>query len=887
MDIYIPNYVSSLKKNARTTVSSMLNNVKADKTQISSLISNLSNYQTNNNFTPTLTTSFSKINRELFISTFREIDIRIRQNFSAINTVGLIINSMIDIFSAEINTIEKDIDILKKFIYNYEYLSGKDDLFNSTYVEKFDNALQDYRSDGSSFVLSDRDGEIFPPNGNAFIDTKTGLLKIGEGIRLNNVMPYIDSVSLKTNYEYMEKSTTDFNNVFTETLQDAWSVSIKSPTIIKSNIKEVANYCPYDTTNISGAQVCAEIFFSSPQEIDTLYITPNYGNGLQLLQVILFGEEEELSIMDQQEFENKITSLAEADNLKIKDISAGRNIIPVLSAPILIDSVTEVCFENKLCKKIILIFNQQTYKRSQNTSDLSELSSRAVYQVAKNIRNNRKFTTDKLQDMVYSLFLLNDTLKGLRKNSKITNNYYGSRYPVVQDIPMNPYVENVRKTDLIESGLYNQDPNSVIASMFKNFFSQAFDNSGEILEQNIYLENSSINNQLYNFGSPGFVPINSTNSRNDNKKQFSEPTLSARTKESVLIDLLNTEKLDQYEYSFSIKSIEFGKVKKAQARKASFISKKMAFEGHPQAAKVKVLMGQNQLDLNNYSYDLKSPCSIEISMSNIEVPASEKDWINIMNYGSNIVDSEVLFFDSQNFLATTRFPFLPETLTVYRNGYILDPNQYTVYETNRIMVENFSKDYIYCVKYQVDFSTYSYDVIDFIKSGLLNESTKLVSDFGELGEKYLGTNINNKITLKNIPYVNSSYLDNATYSKNVGTVFSGTNTGYNPVKVVLGDGTNVTNLTNYTSNNYNAQFPDNTGYYFIQNGKNIVFNKAITQGFRVIYEYLPESLRFRIIIRENIPDIKYSSTVDSVFVKCKTKTYDPNYDKLTKVSLSN
>jgi hypothetical protein len=53
-----------------------------------------------------------------------------------------------------------------------------------------------------------------------------------------------------------------------------------------------------------------------------------------------------------------------------------------------------------------------------------------------------------------------------------------------------------------------------------------------------------------------------------------------------------------------------------------------------------------------------------------------------------------------------------------------------------------------------------------------------------------------------------------------------------------------------------------------------------------LYEYLPESLRFRVIIRENIPNIKYNPTVDSVFVKCKTKLYDPNYDKLTKISLS-
>ena len=886
MDIYIPNFVDSLKSNSRTTVSSVLNNVKADKTQISRLVSNLANYQSNNNFSPTLTTPFSRINRELFINTFREMDIRTKQNFSAANTVGLIINSMIDIFSAEINTIEKDIDTLKKFVDNYEYISGKDDLFNSNYMEKFDNSLQDYRSDGSSFILSDRDGNNFPENGNAFVDSKTGLMKIGEGISLNNVLSYIDSILINTNYEYIENSDTGLESVLTETLQDSWSVSIKSPTIIKSNLKELSKYCSYDTSNINGAQASLEFSFSSPQEIDTLYITPNYSNGLQLLQVVLVSEDEQFSIMSDLTQSDILNSTTEVFTPAVQGNSTGRNILPALSSPVLIDSITEVSFEKRLCKKVILIFNQQSYKRTQNNSEISELSSRAVHQVAKNIRRNRKSNTDYLQDMIYSLFLQNNTFKNLKNNSKIINNYYSYRYPLAQQVPLAPYLENVKKEDLVESGLYDQDPNSVIASMFKNFFSQAFDNSGEILEQNIYVENSRMNNQSYNFVSPGFIPLNSTNMYYDNKKQFSEPLLSSRTKDSVLIDLLKAEKLDQYEYSFSLRSIEFGSVKKQNANKACFVSKKMNFDGHPMAVKIKAQMGKNQIDLKNYDYDLKSPSSIELSMSNVEIPSSEEDWVNIINYNTNVIDSEVLFFDGQNFMATTRFTFIPETLTIYKDGYILDPSKYTVYENNKVMLQEMSEKSIYCGRYQIDSGTYSYDTIDFVKSGLINESIKIANDSGELGERFSSTNALNKIMLKNMPYVNSSDLNDASYSKNVGTIFTGDNYGYSPVKVVLADGTSVVNLTNYTSSNYNAQFQNSTGYYFIQNGKNIVFNKTIDQNFRVLYEYLPQSLRFRVIIRENIPNIKYNPTVDSVFVKCKTKLYDPNYDKLTKISLS-
>ena len=44
---------------------------------------------------------------------------------------------MIDIFFSEIEKVEKDLDTLQIFIDNYEFIAGKDDLYNSNYIEKF------------------------------------------------------------------------------------------------------------------------------------------------------------------------------------------------------------------------------------------------------------------------------------------------------------------------------------------------------------------------------------------------------------------------------------------------------------------------------------------------------------------------------------------------------------------------------------------------------------------------------------------------------------------------------------------------------------------------------------------------------------------------------
>ena len=81
--------------------------------------------------------------------------------------------------------------------------------------------------------------------------------------------------------------------------------------------------------------------------------------------------------------------------------------------------------------------------------------------------------------------------------------------------------------------------------------------------------------------------------------------------------------------------------------------------------------------------------------------------------------------------------------------------------------------------------------------------------------------------------------------------------------------------------------PTSLGDYFIQNGKNIIFNKPVNGEIVVFYDYLADTIRFRLIIRKNIPDTVYSGSADIIILKAKTKNYDPYYDKLTKVISSN
>jgi hypothetical protein len=878
MDTYLPGVINSLRTGSRSFVSTVLKNVKADKSEISSLISGIRDFQINNYYDPGLISQLSPLNKEYFINAFRDADIRVKNYFSVANTVGLIINSMIDVFSAEIDKVEKDIEQLEDFINNYEYISGKDDLYNSNYFEKFDNALYDYRSDGLSFNLVDRDNLNFDQNGNGFVDTKSGLFKIGNKSTTKNFSGNIESINLKSNYYLMNYSDSGFESVFTETLFDSWAVSVKSPTVLNTSLSELSKYCNYDSSAIKGAQTYVEINFSSPQLIDTLYITPNYSNGLQLLQVVLFNNSDEMV--------ETVQSISSSNINRISLNSNNRGFIPVLSSPKIIDSVSEIVFEESVVKKVILIFNQSLYKKTETVTNDTELVSRKIYEIIKDLRNKRKNNTDKLQDLVYSMFLKNSSIKEFLKNKDYITNYYSYRYPCIGDSSNAPIYSRSLLEDLKEMGTLDNFNSSIISNIFQNFMSHVIDQQGEIFDQSTYIESSLSKGSLFNFRSVGLLPIKSSNIFNSPKVQSSSAEMISRSNQSYILDLLSEEEQDQYEYSFSLKSIEFASVERNKSNKACFVSRKIPVNGHPQAVKVKLLKDKSNLDLSNHSYDLKESTSYELSISTAEIPDEENDWIPLVSHGETSVSSEVLFIDINSKMATTRFSFKENSLSIYENGLLLDPSLYSVAARtikfgSQIQLKPNS---IYTVSYELNSEIYNYGLVDFVSSGIFQESTKPAVSSDGSGELFSSTDLTNRVVIQNIPYVNTSFVSNATYSSLVGTVFYGSGSGYNPVKILLSDGSYAVNLTNYTESSDSPDFSlKPSGVYFIQNGKEIIFNQYISSPFRVIYEYVPSSLRFRLIMRKNIPNINYTCSADSILVKCKTKIYDPFYDKLTKV----
>jgi hypothetical protein len=862
----LPDTINSFSTLSKTTVTSLIRNMKVDKIEIGSLINRLSGFSSGNNFAASSIGTLTNLSKEVLVELFRDSSLRLNNLYNGVNSAGLALDSMIDVLSSEIEKIEKDINDLETFINNYEYISGKDDLYNANYIEKFDNSLYDYSYDGSNFVIPDRDNAPFVNGGNYFIDTISGILKMGNSYSNKNVMNNIKSISVASNYGNYITTDSNFENLFNDNLKDSWNLTIKSPIVLTSNIINYLKYLNYDYSNINGAQTAVEVELVSGINIDTIRLNPNLGNGLQLLQIVAFNPPNTNS-----------SNLNSADSYNL-----------LLSAPKNLDSRLEVSFDKKIINKFIFIFNQSSYIRTKMTPITSELNSKIIQSFINERLNERSKKFSLMQDLVYWHFKRNNTVNGLSKNSNIENEYYSYRFPK----DLNEYSQMIADEIFKANNLDLSDRSRLFNSpIFKNLFYNIvsnLDTNYSNIYSNYFIESSMTKNPQQTLAYPGNMMQGNTNNISDQKYQFYGQSRSFGTVQDAVVDLLTKEAPDSYEYIFSLKSIEFLECNSLNVNKSCFVSRKIPINGQILAVKSRAEVIKSSVNTEVSSFNLNNLLSYELSISNKESPNNELDWVPIAFNSETIIDSEVVFFDTTDFSAQLRFRALNGSIALFKDGLRCRADQYSFNVTsNKVTIIDrslFAPASIFCASYTLDTVMYDPYEIDFIKYNLYEDITKNYGDNSGPGQSFSRNDSNRSITLEYTPYINESYLTDATYGSTVGTIFRGAGTGYNPVKVLLSDGTYAINMTNYTNTQYSARFYDTNLTLFIQSGKNITFNKIINSNFKVFYEYVPYNLRFRLIMRKNVPNLDTPAKADSVLLKIKTATFDSNYDRLTSVA---
>lgn len=817
--------------------------------------------------------SYSTMNVESILEFFRDSGLRVSQFFSAASSMSNILNSMMSIFSSEIYKLEKDILFLENFIDNYQFIVGEDDLFNFNYIENFDNDINSFTSESTSIQLFDRDGINFEENGNYKIDTVLSKMTLSNGSSFINPIDNIKNITEYNNYSGYTTSNTSFNLLFNESKKDNWSVTVKSPFLLTSPLSVASKYITYDTSYIKGAQSMNIVTFNTPVEMDFIRITPNDSNGLQLLQVVL-------------EKTNPIVSNASV-SVQTEYVD-----FPVLHSPLLLDKPVDIVFEKSRVKTVAFIFNQSKYTRTENTPIKQELNSKALRDIVNIKKKNKKHKSLTLQDIVYFYFNGASNNPNSRKNINKYSDYYSNRYPVSEEYGDFGFIEKfygysddeitAKISDVIE-----EKNSTAIENIVHSIVQHVIDARSNLFNTKIYRSTraNANDNLISTTRTDGFIPVKNDYETYSLDFQRQDPLAPGVSLEDVTKYLENKEISNSYEYSFSLNSIAFGVNESQSQNKACFISKKIEMDGAPLGVKGIVNVVKERRDLSFTRYDLKEAGSYELSVAWSDLINSESAWMPLMAELDGKIDSEVLFFDNLN-IARLRFVPLSASIKIYKNGFLQNPNLWSYSQIGNYI--NYStpidKNAIYVAEYEVDLINYKQNLVDIDSLSNSSFAVRAYTSDGTPGEKFSGTSSGNKIMLSYVPFVEDKFAT-AVYNDLYGTINTTENIGYSPVIVTLDNGTVAVNLTNYTKNSFEkGSFYNTDQYLFFQSGKELIFNQPITNQISVKYSYIPSSLRFRLIIRNNIPGIYNGISINNVILKCKVKNLDPFSEKLLRLS---
>ena len=875
---YLPNTITTFATKSRQTIGSLIKNVKADKAQFSELVRTVANFQGGADYAPVAIKPLSTINAENLVDLFRDLDLRFSRYFQASNGISILANSLTDTMLARISKLEQDIGYLENFIDNYNFISGKDDLFNFSYIENFDNMLGSNEYETTVVPYVDRDGTTLPSNisGGGQVDQSSCRFKIGDSLQYINAVGLIKSANIKTNYSQSLSSSSNPENLFDAQHSKVWSVSVKSPVILTALPIDIEKYISYDYSYLLGAKTILELELNKNTEMDSIKISPNLSDGLTLMQVAL---------------ESSVLSAGQqSSNTSIP--GSGFTLKKLLNSPISLSSNVDIPFPLSRVKKIILIFNQDTYTRSEQVATNNETTARALHEV---IMRNRKFKSkdhNVFQDLVLSFFRKNRSIDEAKRNEYLYNEYYTYKYPIQSSIKEGTVYSSIRDTNTSKeevdnnSGMRNTTILSRMAeSVVLHFLGPRFN----LISNTMFTDSRSAptHGMISSMNNSGFLPQANVNSRDSLLSGSSEAIIPGLNFENDGGILGSQDQVNSYQYNFSIKSIQFCKTIFSSLQdadydnKAIFISKKIPVNGKILALKAKVNVDKNSNVINNDLKDLKEANSYELSFSVKENPIQENDWIPIIPYDADKISSEVLFVNKVSRTAALRFHPKSTSLRVYENGILLNPNNYSVNVSNSsIFIPNFNENNVYVSEYDFDNTNYSQNYID-ITSLYSDTPISTMSSGVSQGEYFVKTDSNNSVTIDQLPYIDYDQYSTASYSSGMGTINSLNNVSYSPIKVKFSDGSYAVNLTNYIKGNFEkTAFYETSEVLFYQNGKNIIFNKQILEPFNVIYNYINNKIRFKLIIRNNYNNLFSPGSVDNVIVKMKLNNLDSFSEKM-------
>jgi len=871
----LPAYIKTYSLGTRKAVSDIIITARQDSRSAASIAQSLQGLSSLNQYNGIVIAPYTLVSFEAFLDFFRDINLKTIDYYDTMNSATTVLNSYVSILNSELAKLEKDVNQLDIFVNNYSFISGEDDLYNGSFVETFSDDSNSYLTENFQNKQYDRDGSEITLDEIASVDSVPGHLKAGTRLVSLGFNPRIEEY--KNNYTQYISSSSDYYNLFNEQSTRGWNTTIKSPIVITSRTEDFSDI-GYDYSSVTGATGSLTMVFENPQTMNCIRISPNLGADFQLLQVILYSA---VSPQNSGSTGSSTSSSSEVAN-------------QILSSPLLVDSVKDISFNQTLIRKVKLIFNQPRYKRISNTASIYEQQSKIIDYFIAESRSLRAKKHDKLQDVVYSYFLKRNEIATLSSNPNYIPNYYSYRYPCDTTDPNYGSVYEFLSSRNTFTELNNNEKlknTSRISKIVESIVQYVLGDKYR-MTPNAYVA-SAPTASVQNISSVNFLTagaIGNIQSSHGSSRQDLEPYIQSSDRFDLIRSYDTLDKVNYYEYNFSIKSFTFGNIiatgnEGANKSKAFFVSKMIDTGGYVNSVKVK----SNYFIPKKSGEDSNLPesAAIEFYVTTNSSAQREIDWVPILPNNSNIVEAEMLFPSETTGIARLRFPADSASLIVYEQNKKIENNRIVFSDSNSITsfkILNYNSAYIYVAKYTVH-STHNANEVDFSKSSIQSFSLKTYSSYDGLGEKLSTVGSENQVSLSYDPYIDYSKFTNHIYSKSSGTVGSSGVATYAPISVILEDGTPAINLTNYLPNKYvKYELPINANIetYYIQNGNNITFSKKST-NLRVYYDFVPESLRYKIVLRNLDAANEMSAYVDDFVLKYQQKNTDNLTDKLLKV----
>lgn len=867
MQPFLEDFIDTLTNRGVERVQAVLEDAKIGKEQVKIIAQRLSDFRDFATLIFTTEVFGDLISSGTISVNIRDLSLQMQEMYRIDNEISDLISGSKAIFSSQISTLEKEIAALEKQIQNYGFLLSDGGYFDYAYMETFNDALNMESFDWS---IPDRASQYFGPAENAEVRTDEGVLSIAQYSRSTSITAQI----VKSNASAFVSVNNGIENATKFTSEQGWRYVVASPNPVTSSLAEAGS--------VTGAQILVEFALNEPSISNEIKITPFAEHPIQIVKVVAYE-----TMADSQGYE-------------------------VVKNPVVIDKPLSLQFEARTVAKFQVLISQNVYERTaevvtgeiqyRNIADASDAyrkynDNNFLFHPDKNKKRNKpKFNDDRFSHLY---FIIRQRLKRLLdRNQKrnLSNLNGGNGSPLPKRLPINfgdlSKIPIRREKDI--NYIYGkQDPSKfwngdsphlkVMSKMLLDFFddrdvSLANYPAGQIPQ---ILKSDLFKNPLLStlYGDKNldyqkirplasFIISQFRDVANFHTQQDG-PAQNILTKANIYpAPMTSSVSSYKYQYFLGLEQISIGYSTPGQ--KAVFVTKPFSSVGD--IGEIRLKSSEKNVVDNNILIN-QPLTSVEYSVSKVSDPNEESDWIPILPVDQSQVTGE-RFFPSSAGSGYFRFPALrSENIFLRKNGqsvnldvarnYIYDASGVHVIGINLPNGELSDLD-IYTVDYYPSpiFSTINFEDRGFNEVPLIN-----VFSSDSAGESFTGTNGSTTVTLSYYPYVDEEQIQS--------NIASGQSVGpYEPVVVVLADGTIAGNITSYTkATQEQLNTNDSATLTYIHRGNLLIFNKPISQAFKVYYQYLKNNVRLRIVLRANAKQF-VAPKVD--FVQVKAKTRRPN-----------